>query len=84
MNLCRQKVVTKVSADTVCCFLWFIHHLVTSMFHYNGAVNGGSSPQFTSSHPNMLWQLLPWLDMGTLISCNTLQKLCECYLVNQS
>lgn len=85
MTLCRLKEVTKISADTMCCVLWFtIHPLVTSMFHYNGAVNGGSSPQFTSSHPNTLWQLLPRLDMGMLISCNILQTLCECYLVNQS
>ncbi len=84
-NDCRLHVVTKVSTVTVYCFYCFtIHHLVTSMFHYNGAVNGGSSPHFTSSHPNTLWQLLPWLDMGMLINCSTLQKLYEYYLVNQS
>lgn len=54
------------------------------MFHYSGAVNGGSSPQFTSSHPNTLWQLLPQLDMSMLISCNIIQRLCECYLLHQS
>lgn len=61
-----------------------IYHLVSSMFHCTGAVNRESSPHFTSSHPNTLWQLLPWLDMGILISCNTLQQLYERYLVNQS
>lgn len=76
----RLHMVAKVSAVSVCCFYCLtIHRLVPSMLHYNGAVNGGSSPHFTSSHPNTLWQLLPWLDMGMLISYNTLQKLYECY-----
>lgn len=61
-----------------------LHHLVPSMFHYTGAVNGESSPHFTSSHPNTVWQLLPRLSIGILISCNTSHKLHEGYLVNQS
>ena len=61
-----------------------ISHLVTSMFHYTGAVNGESSPHFTSSHPNTLWQLLPLLGAAILISCNILHKLYEWCLVNQS
>lgn len=56
--------------------LWFTFlPLVTNLLHYNEAVNRGSSPQFTSSHPNTSWHLLPWLTTGMLISCNTLQRL---------
>lgn len=81
-NDCGYKGFYCSTVNYLYCFTF--HHLVTSMFYYNGAVNGGSSPHFTSSHPNTLWQLLPWLDMGTLISCNTLQNLYEYYWVKQS
>lgn len=38
------------------------------MCHYTWVFNGGSSPHFTSSHLNTLWQLLPWLDTGIFIN----------------
>lgn len=69
------KCVFRFSND-IFCFLWFTFlPLVTNLLHYKEAVNRGSSPQFTSSHPNTSWHLLPWLNTGMLISCNTLQRL---------
>lgn len=44
------------------------------MLHYSGMVIGGSSPHFTSSHLNTLWQLLPWLDIGIFISMQHFTK----------